>query len=259
MSAGPFDQSTPPTPPPPAPLGTQQPAPPPADASTKDVAKDEAASVAEDAKASTQHVAETAKAEAQQVAHEAQQQIKDLYHQVMSELTNQGSDQKSRASGGLRTLADDLGGMAQHSDSGIGGDLARQAADRTRTVADWLESREPGDIVDEVKRYARRKPGTFLAGAALLGLAAGRLTRGVVAEKQAESSDAPSTRPSAGTHDPFAASGPHAMSTDAAGQPVATPPVGMSTAPMPAPEPLSDVPPTPQGPARPGQEPGVGR
>ena len=39
-------------------------------------------------------------------------------------------------------------------------------------------------FLDEVKRYARRRPGTFLAGAAVLGLVAGRLTRGVVAEKQ---------------------------------------------------------------------------
>lgn len=103
---------------------------------------------------------------------------------MRSELSSQGSDQQSRAAGGLRTLADDLGGMADHADSGVGGDLARQAAQRTRTAADWLEAREPGDVVAELTSYARRRPGAFLAGAAVLGLVAGRLTRGVVAEKQ---------------------------------------------------------------------------
>lgn len=170
MTAGPYDQdrSTPSS----------------AGAGTASVAKDEAASVAGDAREGTQQVAATAKDEAQHVAQETQQQIRDLYHQVRSELSSQGSDQQSRAAGGLRTLADDLGGMADHADSGVGGDLARQAAQRTRTAADWLEAREPGDVVAELTSYARRRPGAFLAGAAVLGLVAGRLTRGVVAEKQ---------------------------------------------------------------------------
>lgn len=203
MSAGPYDQTGPATTP-----GTQE-------ASTTDVAKEEAASVAQDAKEGTRQVAETAKNEAQHVAGETQQQIKDLYRQLRSEITSQSSDQQKRASGGLRTLAEDLDGMAQHSDSGIGGDLAQQLSGRTREIADWLENREPGDVLDEVKRYARQRPGAFLAGAAVLGLVAGRLTRGVVAEKQDESAQA-----SPQGQVPHA----RAVGTDAAGQPLAPAP-----------------------------------
>lgn len=179
MSAGPYDQTSPATTP-----GTQE-------ASTTDVAKEEAASVAADAKEGTQQVAETAKGEAQAVAAEAQQTAKDLYHQLMSELTGQGSQQQSRAAQGLQTLADDLGQMAGSAQSGVAGDIARQVSEQARSAAQWLEGREPGDVVDEVRRFARRRPGAFLAGAALVGLAAGRLTRGVVAEKQDESSGTP--------------------------------------------------------------------
>ncbi|HKC26518.1 MAG TPA: hypothetical protein VKB75_00770, partial [Jatrophihabitans sp.] len=39
----------------------------------------------------------------------------------------------------------------------------------------------PGDLVDELRRFARRRPGAFLMGALAAGVVAGRLGRGVVA------------------------------------------------------------------------------
>jgi hypothetical protein len=44
-----------------------------------------------------------------------------------------------------------------------------------------LQNREPADLLEEVRSYARRKPGTFLLGAALAGVVAGRLTSGIKA------------------------------------------------------------------------------
>ena len=63
--------------------------------------------------------------------------------------------------------------------SGVATEFARQAADRMHGAASWLEQREPGDLLDEVRNFARRRPGAFLIGAAVAGLAAGRLTRGL--------------------------------------------------------------------------------
>ncbi|WP_254910221.1 hypothetical protein [Micromonospora sp. NBS 11-29] len=71
--------------------------------------------------------------------------------------------------------------MAQGGGSGPVTELAHQAAERVHGVAGWLEQREPGDLLNEVKSYARRNPGTFLVGAALLGVVAGRLTRNIAA------------------------------------------------------------------------------
>ncbi|WP_123603778.1 hypothetical protein [Micromonospora sp. Llam0] len=68
--------------------------------------------------------------------------------------------------------------MASKSESdGLAGELARRASDAAQQAAGWLENRQPGELVDEVRQYARRHPGTFLAGAAFAGLVVGRLTR----------------------------------------------------------------------------------
>jgi hypothetical protein len=57
--------------------------------------------------------------------------------------------------------------------------FAHEAAGRLHGAASWLEHRQPADLLDEVRNFARRRPGTFLLGAAVAGIAAGRLTRGL--------------------------------------------------------------------------------
>jgi hypothetical protein len=164
--------------------------------STADVAKDQAKSVASDAKQSGQQVAETAKEQTREVAAEASQQAKELYQQVRSEFGDQAATQHQRAASGLRTLGNELSSMAQGSEqSGVASDLAKQASDRVHTLAGWLESREPGDVLSEVTSFARRKPGTFLAAAAAVGFLGGRLTRGLAAES-GDNDATPSTRTS---------------------------------------------------------------
>ncbi|MCW3841830.1 hypothetical protein ONA70_17155 [Micromonospora yasonensis] len=127
-------------------------------------------------------VAQTAKEQGKEVVGEAQRQARNLYGKARDQLTSQTSQQQQRAASGLRSLADEMRAMARNGGgSGPVTELAHQAADRVHGVAGWLERREPGDLLDEVKNYARRNPGTFLVGAALLGVVAGRLTRNVVA------------------------------------------------------------------------------
>jgi hypothetical protein len=43
--------------------------------------------------------------------------------------------------------------------SGPASEVARQAADRADRPADWLGKREPGDLVEEVRSFARRRRG----------------------------------------------------------------------------------------------------
>jgi hypothetical protein len=110
-------------------------------------------------------------------------------HQSRDELTTQASAQQKRVAGGLRALSDEFGSMAEKSDNpGIATDLTRQAAQRAHSVASWLDDREPGQILDEVTRFARRKPGMFLALAAGAGLIAGRLGRGLTAANSSDDS-----------------------------------------------------------------------
>lgn len=148
-----------------------------------------AAEVKDTSVAAGQHVAGVAKDEIHRVGSETKQQAKDLYRQTQSELADQAATQQKRVASGLHTLGDELGSMADSSETqGVASDLARQAASRAAGVADWLDQRDPGSLLSEVKNYARRRPGTFIAVAAVAGVLAGRLTRSVVAESK-ESTD----------------------------------------------------------------------
>jgi hypothetical protein len=153
---------------------------PTADRSTTDVARDEAAGVGQPAREAGGQVAQTAGDQARQVVGEAGRQARDLLGEAQGHAQSQASAQQQRAAQQLRSVADEVGQMADHGgQSGVATEFARQAAGRMHGAASWLEQREPADVLDEVRNFARRRPGTFLIGAAVAGLAVGRLTRGL--------------------------------------------------------------------------------
>jgi hypothetical protein len=169
--------------------------PPPAasggDSSTTNVAKEQAGEVADTAKQAGAQVAGTVKDQAGQVTAEAKNQAKQLLSQAQSELSEQAAGTQQRVSEGLHALADELAGMARNSEQdGVATDLARQAADKARQAAGWLGDRDPGSLLDEVRTFARKKPGTYLAIALGAGVLAGRLTRGLTAPSDDNRSDA---------------------------------------------------------------------
>lgn len=164
-----------------------------------DAAKHEAGELKDAATEQAGQVASTAKDEAASVAREARSQVKDLYSQTTSELREQAGQQQQRVAAGLRSIGDELGGMASGSqDQGLATDLVRQASDRVSGVAEWLDARDPGSLLAEVKSFARRKPGTFIAIAALSGVVAGRLARSL-AGAAADEKEAAATSTSTGS------------------------------------------------------------
>jgi hypothetical protein len=168
---------------------------------TTTIAKDEAANVGQTAKEATGQVATTATEQAKNVAGETKRQAKDLIDQAGSQVTEQAGAQKQKAAAGLRSLADELRSMAEGNGAqgGMTGDLARQAADKAHEFAGWLDQRDPGSLLEEIRQLARRKPGTFLIGAALAGVAAGRLTRGAVAANGSSTSSGGTVVPAGGS------------------------------------------------------------
>jgi hypothetical protein len=156
---------------------------PPASAATRD---EPATRVArEQVGVAGQRVADTASDQAARVAREARVQARDLYGQARDQVTEQARSTQKNASEGLRSLAGELHEMAESGDQhGPASDLAATAADRLGELADWLGRREPGELVEEVRKLARRRPGAFLVGAAAAGVLAGRLTRGTVDAKR---------------------------------------------------------------------------
>ena len=82
-------------------------------ASTVDVAKDQAASVASGAADAAQNVAGVAKEQVGQVAAEAGHQVRQLLGQAQTELSDQAAQQQQRVAAGLHDLGDQFGAMAQ--------------------------------------------------------------------------------------------------------------------------------------------------
>lgn len=160
--------------------------------STTETAKAEAHNVASQAADSGGHVLETAKSEAGEVVAEAAQNARQLWDQTRSELTAQAGTQQQRVAGGLQDLAQQLERMGQSTgQSGLASSLVQQVSERARSTAQWMEQREPGDLVTEAQRFASRKPGTFLAAAAALGFLGARVTRGLAASASSSASTAP--------------------------------------------------------------------
>jgi len=153
--------------------------------STTDVAKEQAGQVGGTTKEATTQLASTAADQAKNVAGETKRQAQDLITQAGSQVQDQAAAQKDKASDGLRTVADELRSLAQGngSQNEMVTGLTQQFADKAQEIADWLEQRDPSALLDEARSLARRKPGTFLIGAALAGVLAGRMTRGVVSAR----------------------------------------------------------------------------
>ncbi|WP_410814547.1 hypothetical protein [Micromonospora sp. 067-2] len=160
--------------------GTNPSRPPQGATGTGQQARQEASRVGQQAAQAGGQVAHAAAEQGGQVANEARQQARQLTGEATNQLREQARSQQQRAVDGLRDLGQGLNSMAeQDGDSGLAGQAVRRAGDAAQRAAGWLDGREPGEVLADVRTYARQHPGTFLAGAAVAGLLLGRLTRGL--------------------------------------------------------------------------------
>lgn len=175
----------------PAPPVTGAPMPPPSGAtsSTDDPSvKEKAAQTAQAGQHAASDVAQTAAGKAQDVVGETKKQARNVVGEARDQLRGHAGEQHRNAVSNLRSLGGELQSMAQNGEQdGVATDLVRRAGDQAHSAASWLDNRNPEDLLDEVRSFARRRPGIFLAGALVAGVLAGRLTRGVVATHQADS------------------------------------------------------------------------
>lgn len=144
------------------------------DTDTSDDKKDEA-------KARANEVKQTAQHERQRVQQEAKHQVSNLLSQATDQVREQAETQTSRFAGFLSSLADQAEALTEGrmDDAGQLGQYAQQLGDETRRLASAVEDRGFSGLMDDVQRFARRRPGVFLLGAATAGAAVGRLGRAV--------------------------------------------------------------------------------
>ncbi|MFD9393985.1 hypothetical protein ACFWBB_25580 [Streptomyces sp. NPDC060000] len=164
---------------------------------TGETAKAEASATADQARQAAGQVTDTAVDQAKAVAGEARQQVGAVAHDLRSRAMNEADEQAKKAAGSLRQWADDLAGLAEHaqSDSPARG-LATQAADSGHRAADYLDEQGVDGVLTDVQDFARRRPGMFLGGALLAGLAVGRLVKAASkSDGSAERNQRPAARP----------------------------------------------------------------
>lgn len=180
----------------------------------KDQAKQAAGTAADEGK----RVAGVAQDEVKNVATEAQHQLRGLLDDATSQVDEQSKAQKTRLAETVRTFGDDLESMrGDGQDGGLAAQVVQQVADQARGLASHLDDRDPSELLDDVRRFARRRPGTFLVGALAAGIVVGRVTRGAkTAQDQSGSNDVspstPHTVGSVGTA-PATSTGPASTTT----------------------------------------------
>jgi hypothetical protein len=130
--------------------------------STTDQAK-QAASVAQD--------------EVKQVASDVRDQARGLLTETRTQVEDQSRTQRDRLVETISTFSNDLDGMAEQR-GGLASDAAREVANRARSFGQQLDGREPAELLDDLRSFARRRPGVFLAGSVIAGVVVGRFLRG---------------------------------------------------------------------------------
>lgn len=125
-------------------------------------------------------VGRTAREQAANVVGEATSQARDLIGEFKGQLRDQAGSQTGRLAQNVRRLSDELREMSENGPAGSpAAQLVGRVAEGGRQVADRMEERGPEGLVTDLQAFARRRPGVFLAGAALAGFAAARVVQGL--------------------------------------------------------------------------------
>ncbi len=192
-------------------------------------AADAAGQVAQTAVDQAKDVVGEARDQAGQLSQEVARQGRDLVEESKNQLHEQARTQTDRIAKSLRDIAEQLSGMVEGRppESGAVHDYVQQAADKVGDLAQRVDQRGFDGLVQDAERFARRRPGVFLAGAVAMGFGIGRLFRGAKsAESQNENSQSPSTNLDATAQlpsPPPSAAMVTPIATTAPGAPVTTP------------------------------------
>lgn len=166
--------------------------------STGDAARQQAGQITGQARGAAQDMAGTTRQEAAQVKDEALGQAKSLAASAKDEVLSQASTQQQRLAQQSRVTTDDLQRLVrgEQPESDLVSQVLSSVAERAHRFTTALETKQPEDLLTDVRRFAARRPGTFLAVAAGIGLVAGRLTRGLADHDDASR---PSATPATGS------------------------------------------------------------
>jgi hypothetical protein len=134
----------------------------------------------QEAAGQARQVGQEAGEQVRQVAETAKQEGRTVVAELKGSVRSQVDTQRDKAAQSLRSLGTEMREMAGDRDDRLAG-VMTQVAQRVDDASTWVESHEPTEVLRMVEDFARRRPGLFLASAALAGVVTGRLTRSITA------------------------------------------------------------------------------
>ena len=113
------------------------------------------------------------------VTAEIRDQARQLVDDTKSQLRDKADSQTSHLADALGTFGSELQALVsgQSDTAGTAGRYVEQAGNVVGDLARQIRERNFEGLVDDVQRFARRRPGVFLAAVAATGFVAGRLAR----------------------------------------------------------------------------------
>jgi hypothetical protein len=145
-----------------------------------DLAKEQASQVGDAAQQQASAVADTAKVQAGRVTSEVRTHAQDLLGQTTDQVGAQADEQTQRLAVNLKRLSGHFETMASSGEPGsTAHTLVDEASRRTGELSTYLDGHQFGEIISDLKGFARRRPGAFILGSAVAGLVVGRLGRAV--------------------------------------------------------------------------------
>jgi hypothetical protein len=135
--------------------------------------------VARTAKQDVRELAGTVRSQAEQVKGELAGQARGMLAETQGQLQAQADMQASRLASALFPVGSQAVALSQGRPEQAGPlvDYAEQAATWLDDRASYIEERGLEGLATDVVDFARRRPGVFLAGAAVVGFGVGRLLR----------------------------------------------------------------------------------
>ena len=135
--------------------------------------------VARTANEDVQQLASTVRSQAHQVKGELAGQAREMLEETRGQLESQADLQATRLARALSQVGTQAVALSEGRPQEAGPlvDYAEQAATWLDTCAAEIEERGLEGLATDVVDFARRRPGLFLAGAAVLGFGVGRLIR----------------------------------------------------------------------------------
>lgn len=162
-------------------------------------ARRQSSAVARVAADSAREVKGTVRVQAAQVREELAAQGRTVVEEALTKVQGQSQAQARRAGEGLSRLASEAQALAEGRPEEAetlrdyltqGADRLMEAADRFYGLADEIDERGIEGVVSDLQRFARRRPGVFLLGAAVAGFGVGRAVRSVQADDDAGADEA---------------------------------------------------------------------